>query len=119
MAYKPVKFSKGLMGGYFVNIDPQSITGELMATHSSTFAWRIPWMEESGGLQSMGLRRVGHNRRNLAAAAAVYNLKKKKTSLHFLFYNIAHFGYIKFTNMLPEFHRFFFSLFLPLFLFVF
>ena len=32
-----------------------------MATHSSTLAWRIPWMEEPGGLQSMGLRRVGHD----------------------------------------------------------
>ena len=31
-----------------------------MATHSSTFAWKIPWMEEPGGLQSMG-RRVRHN----------------------------------------------------------
>ena len=32
-----------------------------MATHSSTLAWRIPWMEEPGGLQSMGSWRVGHN----------------------------------------------------------
>ena len=32
-----------------------------MATHSSTLAWKIPWMEEPGGLQSMGLQRVGHN----------------------------------------------------------
>ena len=32
-----------------------------MATHSSTLAWRIPWMEEPGELQSMGLQRVGHN----------------------------------------------------------
>jgi len=32
-----------------------------MATHSSTVAWRIPWMEEPGGLQSMGLQRVGHD----------------------------------------------------------
>ena len=32
-----------------------------MATHSSTLAWRIPWMEEPGGVQSMGLQRVGHN----------------------------------------------------------
>ena len=30
-----------------------------MATHSSTFAWQIPWMEEPGRLQSMGLLRVG------------------------------------------------------------
>ena len=29
-----------------------------MATHSSTLAWKIPWTEESGGLQSMGLQRV-------------------------------------------------------------
>ena len=33
-----------------------------MATHSSILAWRIPWTEELGGLQSMGSRRVGHNR---------------------------------------------------------
>ena len=32
-----------------------------MATHSSILAWRIPWTEEPGGLQSMGLHRVGHN----------------------------------------------------------
>ena len=31
-----------------------------MAPHSSTLAWKIPWMEEPGGLQSMGSRRVGH-----------------------------------------------------------
>ena len=31
------------------------------APHSSTLAWKIPWMEEPGGLQSMGLRRVGHD----------------------------------------------------------
>ena len=33
-----------------------------MATHSSILAWRIPWTEEPGGLQSTGLQRVGHNR---------------------------------------------------------
>ena len=32
-----------------------------MATHSSILAWRIPWMEEPGGLQSMGLQRVGYD----------------------------------------------------------
>ena len=34
---------------------------EEMATHSSILAWRIPWTEEPGGLQSMGLQRGGHN----------------------------------------------------------
>ena len=32
-----------------------------MATHSSILSWRIPWTEESGGLQSMGSQRVGHD----------------------------------------------------------
>ena len=32
-----------------------------MATHSSIFAWRIPWTEEPGGLPSIGSQRVGHN----------------------------------------------------------
>ena len=32
-----------------------------MATHSSTIAWKIPWMEEPGGLQSMGSQRVGRD----------------------------------------------------------
>ena len=32
-----------------------------MATHSSVLAWRIPWIEEPGELQSMGLQRVGHD----------------------------------------------------------
>ena len=31
-----------------------------MSTHSSVIAWRIPWTEEPGGLQSMGSQRVGH-----------------------------------------------------------
>ena len=36
-------------------------TEKAMASHSSTLAWKIPWMEESGRLQSMGLLRIGHN----------------------------------------------------------
>ena len=32
-----------------------------MAPHSSTFAWKIPWTEEAGRLQSMGSLRVGHD----------------------------------------------------------
>ena len=44
----------------------QSLGGEdalekEMATHSSIFAWRIPWTEEPGGLQSMGSQRVQHD----------------------------------------------------------
>jgi len=36
-------------------------SGEGIATHSSIFAWRIPWTEEPDGLQFMGLQRVRHN----------------------------------------------------------
>ena len=36
-----------------------------MATHSKVLAWRIPWTEEPGGLQSIGLQRVGHDWSNL------------------------------------------------------
>ena len=35
--------------------------GEGNGTHSSALAWKIPWTEEPGGLQSMGLQRVGHD----------------------------------------------------------
>ena len=41
-----------------------------MAPYSSTLAWKIPWMEEPGRLQSMGSHRVRHEWSNLAAAAA-------------------------------------------------
>ena len=35
--------------------------GEGMASHSSILAWRIPWTEEPGGLQSIGSQKVGHD----------------------------------------------------------
>ena len=37
------------------------ISEKAMAPHSSTLAWKIPWTEEPGGLQSMGSLRVGHD----------------------------------------------------------
>ena len=39
----------------------ERITEKAMAPHSSTLAWKIPWTEEPGRLQSMGSRRVGLN----------------------------------------------------------
>ena len=35
--------------------------GKEMATHTIIFAWRIPWTEEPGGLQSVGLQRIGQD----------------------------------------------------------
>ena len=43
------------------NKDIKSALEKAMAPHSSTLAWKIPWMEEPGGLQSMGSLRVRHN----------------------------------------------------------
>ena len=39
----------------------EDLLEESIATHSSILAWRIPWTEELGGLQSMVLQRVGHD----------------------------------------------------------
>ena len=48
-----------------------------MATHSSILAWRIPGMEEPGGLPSMGSHRVGHDWSDLAAAVVYFKLSSK------------------------------------------
>ena len=40
----------------------QTMAEKAMAPHSSTLAWKIPWMEEPGRLQSMGSLKVGHDR---------------------------------------------------------
>ena len=48
-----------------------------MAPHSSTLAWKIPWMEEPGGLQSMGSRRVWHDWANLLSLFTFTNWRRK------------------------------------------
>ena len=58
-----------------------------MATHSSILAWRIPWTEEPGGLQSIGSQRVGHNSSDLActhkdACGQVPSLKVTTLLMH-------------------------------------
>ena len=56
---------------------------EEMATHSSIFAWSIPWTEEPGGLQSIGLQRVRHDWSNWTCTYTpmyLYSLIRKKMS---------------------------------------
>jgi len=65
--------NKGFPGGSAVKTSPavqetwvpslgwEDSLEEGMATHSSILAWRIPWIEEPGGLQSLGSQRVGHD----------------------------------------------------------
>ena len=45
----------------FLSFLQHHVPEKAMAPHSSTLAWKIPWMEEPGGLQSMGSLRVGRN----------------------------------------------------------
>ena len=47
------------------------LMGKAMAPHSSTLAWKIPWMEEPDRLQSMRSLRVGHDLSDLAALSTV------------------------------------------------
>ena len=48
-----------------------------MAPHSSTLAWKIPWTEEPGRLQSMGLLRVGHDRATSLSLFTFMHWRKK------------------------------------------
>ena len=43
------------------SLSQEDLLEKEMATHSSTLAWKIPWTEEPGRLQSMGSQRVGHD----------------------------------------------------------
>ena len=52
--------SQARMSDFTFNFHVHALEKE-MATHSSVLAWRIPWVEGPGGLQSMGLQRVRHN----------------------------------------------------------
>ena len=55
-----------------------------MATHSSTLAWKIPWAEEPGRLQSMGPQRVSHEKLSTSIC------KNKQTTTTNMTMNLAH-----------------------------
>ena len=52
------------------------------ATHSSILAWRIPWTEEPGGLQSTGLQRVEHHSSSLANTWLIHVVVHQKLTQH-------------------------------------
>ena len=64
-----------------------------MATHSSILAWRIPWTEEPGRLQSMGLQRVGHDwAAKTAIASTLISIileQKNKDRCNLLYFSIS------------------------------
>ena len=53
--------TRSYLGGHLVYMCCFTSLEKVMAPHSSTLAWEIPWMEEPGRLQSMGSQRVGHD----------------------------------------------------------
>ena len=57
---------------FFLTLTCKQYLEKGMATHSSILAWRIPWTEEPGGLQSMGSQRVRHDWSDLTCTYAIY-----------------------------------------------
>ena len=67
----------------------------VMAIHSSTIAWKIPWTEEPGRLQSMGSQRVGHDwATSLSLSSIFYGLNRvfpfRSSTMRLLFFFISH-----------------------------
>ena len=56
-----VKNPPAMQKTWVQSLDQEDALKKGMAAHSSILAWRIPWTEKPGGLQSMGLQRVGHD----------------------------------------------------------
>jgi len=56
-----VKNPPAMLETWVQSLGQKDLQKKGMATHSSILAWRIPWTEEPGGLQSIGSQRFGHN----------------------------------------------------------
>ena len=69
-----------------------------MATHSSILAWKIPWIEESGRLQSMGSQRVGHDWSDLAYMNAWFKI---------ILYSVKYLLRVNKMFLLPKFWKWF------------
>ena len=83
-----------------------------MATHSSILAWRIPWMEEPGGLQSTGSQRVWHDWATSLSLflstvnmCYIYSWASWKNKLYTLFNLVPHFGRAEKQDHLPKLYQ--------------
>ena len=56
-----VKHLPTMLETWVQSLGQEDILEKEMATHSNILAWQIPWTEEPGGIQSMGLQRVRHD----------------------------------------------------------
>ena len=83
---KPWNFNNAFVGSPSTFQNHYTLFPEkAMAPHSSTFAWKIPWMEEPGRLQSMGSLRVGHDSVNsLSLFTSMHWRRKWQPTLVFL-----------------------------------
>ena len=61
MQYQPVKILPAMQETWVPSLGWEDFLEKKMATHSSILAWRIPWTEEPGRLQSVGLKKVGQD----------------------------------------------------------
>ena len=61
LAAQTVKSLPAMQETWVRSLGQEDLLEEEMATHSGILAWKIPWMEEPGGLQSMGSQRVRHD----------------------------------------------------------
>ena len=76
-----VKNLPAMQGTWLQSVGREDSRQKGMATHSSILAWKILWTDELGGLQSMGLKRVGHD-----YATNTHTVRLISISLGFLFY---------------------------------
>ena len=58
---KLVKNPPAMLGTWVLSLGREDPLEKEMATHFSTLAWKIPWTEDPGRVQSIGLQRVGHD----------------------------------------------------------
>ena len=62
---------------------------EEMATHSSILAWRVTWTEEPGGLQSIGLHRVGHDSQHHRGLFSIWGCYTNYAAMKFVCMSVA------------------------------
>ena len=77
-----VKNLPAVLETWFQSLGQEDPPEKGMAIHSSILAWRIPWTEEPGRLQSIGLQRVKHNGATNAKHYLIYLRKKYIAILH-------------------------------------
>ena len=90
----------------FRSLDGEEPLEKEMATHSSILAWEIPWIEETGGLQSMESQRVGHNLETKQQIGC-YTFSKKMANMYMWALLVAqmvknlHISSVQFTQSCP------------------